>query len=200
MLDTPHQAKVRASLAEAAAALEAMRQDDVLLDTIALVGKRLGRSLAAGFRVFSCGNGGSMADAMHFAEELTGRFRSDRRPLAATAISDPTHLSCVANDFGWEYVFSRYIQAHGTAGDWLLAISTSGNSQNVLEAARVARGQGMTVIGLHARPGSMLSTLADYPICTPGLTPWADRAQELHIKVIHCLIEAVEMELGSLGA
>lgn len=188
---------VRAALLEARAALDAMLADHVLLDTIALVGKRLGRSLDAGFKVFSCGNGGSMCDAQHFAEEITGRFRTDRRPMAATAISDPAHLSCVANDFGWPYVFSRYIQAHGTCGDWLLAISTSGKSPNVLEAARVARGRGMTTIALHGgAPDAPLALLADYSIRTPGLTPWSDRVQELHIKVIHALVEAVEREIG----
>ena len=132
-----------------------------------------------------------MSDAMHFAEELTGRFRSDRAGLPAQAISDVGHLTCVANDFGYEQVFARYLRSHGRAGDCLLAISTSGSSQNVVAAARATRELGMVVIGLVGRPGSELAGLCDVCVATPA-GRYADRAQELHIKVIHILIELVE--------
>lgn len=144
-----------------------------------------------GGRIFSCGNGGSMSDAMHFAEELSGRYRLNRKALGATAISDPGHLSCVANDFGYDYVFSRYIEGNAKAGDVLVGISTSGASKNIIKAAEVARAAGMRVITLTGRPGSAVGALADCDICTPG-GKFADRVQELHIKVIHILIELVE--------
>ena len=145
-------------------------------------------------RAFSCGNGGSMSDAMHFAEELTGRFQKNRIPLAAQAISDPGHISCVGNDFGYEFIFSRYIEAHGRPGDSLLAISTSGSSQNVINAARSAQEKGMHVIALTGRSSSKLGDVASVDICvdTGG---FADRVQEIHIKIIHALIELTERKL-----
>lgn len=150
-------------------------------------------SFKNGGRVISCGNGGSMSDAMHFAEELSGRYQRNRKPLAASAISDPGHISCVANDFGYEFIFSRYVEAHGRKGDCLLAISTSGKSPNILNAVDVAKKQGMTVIGLTGQEQSPLMQVADICINTPG-GRFADRVQELHIKVIHILIELVERE------
>jgi D-sedoheptulose 7-phosphate isomerase len=131
---------------------------------------------------------------MHFAEELSGRYREDRPALAAQAISDPGHLSCVGNDYGYDRVFARYIEAHGRAGDVLLAISTSGTSPNVLRAAETARNRGLVVIALTGRRGTALGALADFAICTQG-GRYADRVQELHIKVIHILIELVEAAL-----
>jgi D-sedoheptulose 7-phosphate isomerase len=186
---------VRAALDEAAAALDRLRGDDTTLAHIAQAGELLASALAAGGRAFSCGNGGSMCDAMHFAEELSGRFRDDRPAYAAVAISDPGHLSCVANDYGYEQVFARYLHAHGRAGDVLLAISTSGSSRNVLAAARAARELQMRVIALLGRGETPLAELADIAIVTPG-GRYADRVQELHIKVIHILIELVERRLA----
>jgi len=186
---------VRAALDEAAAALDRLRADDTTLARIAQAGELLAAALAAGGRVFSCGNGGSMCDAMHFAEELSGRFRDDRPGYAAVAISDPGHLSCVANDYGYEQVFARYLRAHGRAGDVLLAISTSGTSRNVVAAARAANELQMRVIALAGRGGTPLAELADITVVTPG-GRYADRVQELHIKVIHILIELVERRLA----
>jgi D-sedoheptulose 7-phosphate isomerase len=187
--------RIRAALSEAAAALAALMADGDALAAIEQAAARIARSMAAGGRAFSCGNGGSLCDAMHFAEELTGRFRDDRPGYAAIAIADAGHLSCVANDFGYEQVFARYLQAHGRAGDVLLAISTSGTSPNVLAAAREARQRGISVIALTGRPASELSRHADLTICTPG-GRYADRVQELHIKVIHILIELIERHLA----
>lgn len=147
-------------------------------------------------KIIACGNGGSMSDAMHFAEELTGRFRDNRKALPAIAISDPTHLSCVANDFGFPYVFSRYIEALGQQQDILLAISTSGNSENMLEAAKAAKSKGMKVIALTGKDGGKLAELADIEIRAP-YSKWSDRAQEIHIKIIHSLIHYIERNLGS---
>jgi D-sedoheptulose 7-phosphate isomerase len=182
------------TLREARSALDDLLANRSAIAAIGEAGRLIGLAFANGGRVFSCGNGGSMCDAMHFAEELSGRYRLDRKALPATAISDPSHLSCVANDYGYEEVFSRYIEAHGRAGDCLLAISTSGTSRNVLAAAERATAQGVKVIALTGRAGSALGDLADIEICTPA-GRFADRVQELHIKIVHILIELVEREL-----
>jgi len=154
----------------------------------------LSASLSQGGKVISCGNGGSMCDAMHFAEELSGRFRNDRKGLAALSISDPSHISCVANDYGYEYVFSRYVEAVGKKGDVLLGISTSGNSENVIEAVRTAKEKGIKSIVLTGKTGGQLADLADLEIRAPQ-SEYADRAQEIHIKVIHALIDGIERSL-----
>lgn len=188
-------AAVRGALNEAAVSLGNLIADEEALRRIAAAGELLAGTFGAGGRVYSCGNGGSMCDAMHFAEELTGRFRDNRPGYAALAISDPGHLSCVGNDYGYEQVFARYLEAHGRAGDVLLTISTSGTSRNVLAAATAARQLGMKVIGLTGKPDTPLAGLADIAIVTPG-GKYADRVQELHIKVIHILIELVERRLA----
>ena len=154
----------------------------------------LSASLSQGGKVISCGNGGSMCDAMHFAEELSGRFRNDRRGLAALSISDPSHISCVANDYGYEYIFSRYIEAVGKKGDVLLGISTSGNSENVIKAVKTAKEKGIKTIVLTGKTGGQLADLADLEIRAPQ-SEYADRAQEIHIKVIHALIDGIERSL-----
>ena len=151
-------------------------------------------ALKNGNKLISCGNGGSMSDAMHFAEELSGRFRNERKALAALSISDPTHISCVANDYGYDYVFSRYIEALGSQGDVLLGISTSGNSKNVINAVEVAKKKGLKTVVLTGRKGGLLSNLADIEIRAPH-SEFADRAQEIHIKVIHALIDGIERAL-----
>lgn len=147
-----------------------------------------------GHKIISCGNGGSMCDAMHFAEELSGRYRNDRPAIAALSISDPSHLSCVANDYGYNFVFSRYLEGLGQKGDVLLAISTSGNSENVLNAIDVAKKKGMFVVGLTGKSGGKMAEKCDVEIRAPH-SEYADRAQEIHIKVIHCLIEQIEASL-----
>lgn len=147
----------------------------------------------AGGTVYSCGNGGSMSDAMHFAEEWSGRYRRERPPLPAVAFSDPGHMSCVANDYGFEQVFARQVQGLGKPGDMLLALSTSGNSPNLLRAAEAAATKGMRTVGLLGKGGGSLLPLCDIGIVVPGET--SDRIQELHIKIIHIVIEAVERTL-----
>jgi D-sedoheptulose 7-phosphate isomerase len=182
------------SLREAQEGLNALLASPLTLQAIQTAADRLVQCFEQKGRVFSCGNGGSMCDAMHFAEELTGRYRLDRPGLAATAISDTGHLTCVGNDFGYEAVFSRYLEAQGRAGDCLLGLSTSGTSKNIVRAARTAKDLGMGVIILSGRDRTELETLADVHICTPA-GRYADRVQELHIKVIHILIELVERRL-----
>ena len=154
----------------------------------------LSNSLSQGSKVISCGNGGSMCDAMHFAEELSGRFRNDRRGLAALSISDPSHISCVANDYGYQYIFSRYVEAVGKKGDVLLGISTSGNSENVIKAVKTAKEKDIKTIVLTGKTGGQLADLADLEIRAPQ-SEYADRAQEIHIKVIHALIDGIERSL-----
>lgn len=188
-------ALVKGALHEGLNALQALIADDTALQRISAAGQLLSDTFAAGGRVYSCGNGGSMCDAMHFAEELTGRFRADRPGYAALAISDPSHLSCVGNDYGYEQVFARFIEAHGRAGDVLLAISTSGTSRNVIAASSAAHARGMRVIALTGNGATPLAEAADIAIVTPA-GRYADRVQELHIKVIHILIELVERRLA----
>ena len=174
-------------------ALETLQQFNTPenFEKIVDAGKIMVSSLQSNGKIISCGNGGSMCDAMHFAEELTGRYRHDRPSIAAIAISDPSHISCVANDYGFEYIFSRYIESIGKKGDVLLAISTSGNSKNVVNAIRAAREKEMLVIGLTGKTGGDMATLCDVEIRAPH-SEYADRAQEIHIKVIHSLIDHIE--------
>jgi len=152
-------------------------------------------ALANGHKIMSCGNGGSMCDAMHFAEELSGRYRNNRPALAAVSISDPSHLSCVANDYGYEYVFSRYVEGLGQPGDVLVGISTSGSSKNVILAVEAAKAKGIQTIVLTGKDGGPLAQLADLEIRAPH-SNYADRAQEIHIKVIHAFILGIEKSLG----
>jgi D-sedoheptulose 7-phosphate isomerase len=182
---------ILAALNDASSAVARLIADEPTQIAIANAGQLLAAAFQSHNRAFSCGNGGSMCDAMHFAEELSGRFRRDRPALAAVAISDPSHITCTGNDYGFDQVFSRYVEAHGRAGDVLLAISTSGESKNVVTAATRSRELGLKVIALTGKRGSMLARTADVEICTPGGV-YADRVQELHIKVIHILIELVE--------
>lgn len=179
------------SLRDAKEALDNLLGDEAALRAIESAGALLVETFERRGRVFSCGNGGSMCDAMHFAEELTGRYRRDRRALPATAIADAGHITCVGNDLGYDQVFSRYIEAHARLGDCLVALSTSGSSKNVLRAAEVAKRIGVNVIGLTGRSDAALGALSTVHICTPA-GQFADRVQELHIKVLHILIELVE--------
>jgi D-sedoheptulose 7-phosphate isomerase len=164
------------------------------LRAIEEAGFLLSEAFRQGNKVMSCGNGGSMCDAMHFAEELSGRFRYDRPPLPAISISDPAHITCTSNDYGFENIFSRFVEALGKEGDILLAISTSGNSDNVIKAAEAARERGMQVIALTGKDGGKLAPLATVEIRAP-FSSYSDRTQEIHIKVIHILIQLIEEQL-----
>ena len=185
---------IRRELAEAATVLNHFLTDDANLDAIDQAARLISDSFKAGGKVLSCGNGGSHCDAMHFAEELTGRFRENRPGYPAIAISDPSHLSCVANDFGYEYVFSRYVEAVGKEGDVLLGISTSGNSGNIIRAVEAARANGMKVILLSGKDGGKMAGTADVEIRVPHFG-YADRIQEIHIKAIHIMILLIEQHM-----
>jgi D-sedoheptulose 7-phosphate isomerase len=192
-MNTRH-ARILASLTEARELLDRFLSDAQQLERVVYAAEIMANALRHDKKIISCGNGGSMSDAMHFAEELSGRFRNDRPAYAALALSDPAFLSCVANDYGYEQVFARGVQAFGQRGDVLLAISTSGNSANVLRAAEAARAQNMKVIALTGKDGGALAALADVELRVPH-HGFADRIQEVHIKIIHCLIEEIEQLL-----
>ncbi len=180
---------------EAAETLQNFMGSEQNLAAIHKAGVLCVQSLQNGGKIMSCGNGGSHCDAMHFAEELSGRYRNDRPALSAMAISDSSHISCVGNDYGFEFVYSRSVEALGRPGDVLLAISTSGNSANIIRAMEAARNRGMKVIGLTGKDGGMAAPLCDVEIRAPQ-SPYADRAQEIHIKVIHALIDFIEHNTG----
>ncbi|MCP9268270.1 MULTISPECIES: D-sedoheptulose 7-phosphate isomerase [Xenorhabdus] len=189
-----YQDLIRSELSEAADTLAKFLNDDANIDAIQQAAVLLADSFKAGGKVLSCGNGGSHCDAMHFAEELTGRYRENRPGYPGIAISDPSHLSCVSNDFGYDYVFSRYLEAVGQKGDVLLGISTSGNSGNIIKAIEAARAKGMKVITLTGKDGGKMAGTADVEIRVPHFG-YADRIQEIHIKVIHILIQLIEKEM-----
>ncbi len=185
---------IRGELEEAARVLNEFLSADENIASIENAAKLVAASFKQGGKVLSCGNGGSHCDAMHFAEELTGRYRDNRPGYPGIAISDPSHLSCVSNDFGYEYVFSRYVEAVGSQGDVLLGISTSGNSGNILKAMDAAKSKGMKTIALTGKDGGNMAGVADIEIRVPHFG-YADRIQEVHIKIIHILIQLIEKEM-----
>ncbi len=187
-------AVIATELQEASRVLTQFLNDPVALSRIEQASRIVAQAIQSGGKVISCGNGGSHCDAMHFAEELTGRYREDRKAIPAICISDPSHLSCVSNDYGYEFVFSRYLEALGNRGDVVLAISTSGNSPNVLRAAQTAKEKGLTVIALTGKDGGKLGPLATVELRVPH-SGYADRIQEVHIKIIHILILLIEMQV-----
>ncbi|WP_419239325.1 D-sedoheptulose 7-phosphate isomerase [Photobacterium leiognathi] len=191
-----YQDLIRAELTEAADVLNRFLSDDKNMADIEAAAKLLADSFKQGGKVLSCGNGGSHCDAMHFAEELTGRYRENRPGYPGIAISDPSHLSCVSNDFGYKYVFSRYLEAVGAKGDVLFGLSTSGNSGNILKAIEAAKAKGMKTIALTGKDGGQMAGLADVEIRVPHFG-YADRIQEIHIKIIHILIMLVEKEMAA---
>ncbi|MGR5347875.1 D-sedoheptulose 7-phosphate isomerase [Vibrio mediterranei] len=189
-----YQELIRSELNEAAEVLNKFLSDDHNLAQIEAAAKMIADSFKQDGKVLSCGNGGSHCDAMHFAEELTGRYRENRPGYAGIAISDPSHLSCVSNDFGYDFVFSRYVEAVGRKGDVLFGLSTSGNSGNILKAIEAAQVKGMKTIALTGKDGGKMAGTADIEIRVPHFG-YADRIQEVHIKIIHIIIQLVEKEM-----
>jgi len=185
---------ISSQLAEAAEILQTFVTNEQNLVAIQKAGDIMVESLKNGGKIIACGNGGSMCDAMHFAEELSGRFRDNRPAIAALSISDPSHITCVANDFGFDFIFSRYLEAVAKPGDVLLAISTSGNSTNVLKAAEFALNNELKVVALTGKNGGALAALTTVEVRAPQ-SEYADRVQEIHIKVIHTLIGYIEQNL-----
>jgi D-sedoheptulose 7-phosphate isomerase len=186
-------ALIERSLAAASDVLSTLRSDAQALDTLARIGATLSTCFSTGHKVIICGNGGSLCDAAHFAEELTGRFRNDRRPLPAIALSDPGHITCTANDYGFDQIFARSIDALGNQGDLLIILSTSGNSPNCIAALQAGQRKGMTIATFLGKRGGTLAGKADHEICVAGET--SDRIQELHMLMLHILVELVEAAL-----
>nr|WP_202112443.1 MULTISPECIES: D-sedoheptulose 7-phosphate isomerase [unclassified Gilliamella] len=186
---------IRNELNQAIDVLTQFVSDDKNLEQIQQAAILIADSFKQGGKVLSCGNGGSHCDAMHFAEELTGRYRDNRPAYPAIAISDVSHISCVGNDYGFDNIFSRYVEGVGQKGDVLLGISTSGNSTNVLKAIEIAKQKGMKIITLTGKDGGKMNGLADVDIRVPHFG-YADRVQEIHIKVIHILIMLIEKEMA----
>lgn len=191
-----YQSIIRAELEEAQQVLERFLSDENCINAIDEAASLLAESFKNGGKVISCGNGGSHCDAMHFAEELTGRYRDNRPAYPAIAISDVSHLSCVSNDYGYEYVFSRYLEGVGFKGDVLFGLSTSGNSGNIIKAVETARERGMKVILLTGKDGGKMDGMADVEIRVPHFG-YADRIQEIHIKAIHIMIQLIEKHMAA---
>lgn len=189
------QDSIKKSFLEASQLLETFVQNSNNFTLIEKAGLLMVNAIQQNNKIISCGNGGSMSDAMHFAEELSGRFRDDRPALPAISISDPTHLTCAANDYGFDHIFSRFVEGLGNTGDILLAISTSGNSPNVVNACLAARKKGMKIVALTGKTGGELAKLADVEIRVPH-AGYSDRIQEIHIKIIHSLIEFIEEKVA----
>ncbi len=185
---------VRQELEEAVIVLNRFLENEENLDAIDGAASLIAKTFKQGGKVISCGNGGSHCDAMHFAEELTGRYRDNRPAYPAIAISDPSHLSCVSNDYGYDYVFSRYVEGLGQTGDVLLGISTSGNSGNIIKAIEMAKEKGMKVVLLSGKDGGKMAGMADIEIRVPHFG-YADRIQEVHIKAIHIMIQLIEKHM-----
>lgn len=185
---------VRASFEEAKRTLDAFLSDASNLDAVDRFSQAAFETLKRGGLLMSCGNGGSMCDAMHFAEEWTGRFRGNRSALSAIAFSDPSQLTCIANDFGYDEVFARSVEAYGKQDDLLVVMSTSGNSPNILRAVEAAKDKGIGTVALLGKGGGKLLDKVDIPIVVPHATT-SDRIQEIHIKVLHITIEAVERRM-----
>lgn len=188
-------ALIKGELLEAEKVLQTFIADELNLKNIELAATLLADSFKREGKVLSCGNGGSHCDAMHFAEELTGRYREHRPSYPAIAISDPSHLSCVGNDYGFDSVFARYLEGVGRRGDVMFCLSTSGNSENILKAIKVAKLKGISVIALTGKDGGKMAGLADVEIRVPHFG-FADRIQEVHIKIIHILIYLVEKKMA----
>lgn len=187
---TPH---YQAALKDAQEVLRQLLMDPGTVPFLDRVGSQLRDLIRRRGRALVCGNGGSLSDATHFAEEWTGRYRKDREPFPVIALADPSHITCVANDYGFEEIFARPVLALGHPGDMLFVLSTSGNSENLVRAAQAAKKRQMTVVGFLGKGGGKLKPLCDESIVAPGAT--SDRIQELHMMLLHILIEGVEREL-----
>ena len=193
-----YQALISQELDQAANVLSAFIKSPTAVLRIEEAATLMANSVKSGGKIISCGNGGSHCDAMHFAEELTGKYREHRKAIPAICISDPSHISCVGNDYGYEFIFSRYLEALGNKGDVLVGISTSGKSANIIRAAQTAKEKGMKVIILSGNDGGSLASLADVELRVPHFG-YADRIQEIHIKIIHILMLLIEKQVASFA-
>lgn len=178
---------------DAATALDNFIKDKKNSSLTAMLAVKMSECFQAGNKIMICGNGGSACDAMHFAEEFTGRYRKDRQALPVMHLADPSHVTCVANDFGFSEVFSRNVDAFGKPGDWLICLSTSGNSENIIKAYNAAKTKKINTLGLLGKDGGKLKGKCDFEFIIPAKT--ADRIQEIHMIILHVLIEGIERNL-----
>lgn len=185
--------KIQEALNTASNTLKAFMADEQNTAAIAEIALLIAECYRQKGKVIIFGNGGSMCDAMHFAEELTGRFRKDRQALPAIAINDPSHITCVGNDYGFENIFARAVEAYAAPKDVVIGISTSGNSPNIIKALRRAEDLACSTVALLGKDGGKLSGTCDYQIIVPAET--SDRIQEIHTLILHILIEMIEHEL-----
>ena len=193
MNNEPIPLALRRSLTEARKVLERFQADEANIDAMSAMADALSACFQSGNKVLACGNGGSACDAIHFAEEFTGRFRKHRKALPVIPLSEASHLTCVANDYGWDEVFARGVEAYGKPGDLLLAISTSGNSPNVVRAVETAKALGMGTLLLLGKTGGKLKGTGTLEIIVASET--TERVQEIHMTALHILIECVERKL-----
>lgn len=184
---------IKSSLLEAKDCLNSFLSNEQNIATITQIARLLAETLQDGGKIIIFGNGGSLTDAMHFAEELTGRFRKDRMPLPAICISDPSHITCVANDFGFQEIFARSVMAYAKAGDAVIGLSTSGNSQNIIRAFDAAKKSSCKTIAFLGKGGGQIKGTVDCELIASGAT--SDRIQEIHMLVLHILVEAIEYQL-----
>ncbi len=181
------------ALTEAQTTLDSFLKDPTQLEKCERFSNLLIETFRGGGKLFTCGNGGSHCDAMHFAEEFTGRYRKDRKPLGALALGDASHVTCVSNDYGFDQIFSRQLEGLARKGDILVGLSTSGNSANVIKAFESAKQLGLKTVALLGKDGGKLAPMADLAIVVNATT--SDRIQEMHIKLIHTVIETVERDI-----
>ena len=185
--------KILASVEEAILAASSLKEPKAI-QFIETVAAEIADCFRKQGKLLIAGNGGSLCDAIHFAEEFTGQFRRSRIPLPAIALADPGHLTCVANDFGFEAVFARSVEALGKAGDIFIALSTSGNSANLIAAVQSAKQKELKTIAFLGKTGGKMKGLCDLEWIVSGF-PFSDRIQEAHMAAIHVLIEQVEYDL-----
>ena len=186
--------RLEQALSNARTALETLLGDKATLDICTAACATMAVSLKSGGKVMICGNGGSSCDANHFAEELTGRYRADRPPIAALACTDAGHITCTANDYGFDHIFSRWVLALGKPGDVLIVLSTSGNSANIVKAVEAGNERGMQTVSLLGKSGGSLKGKCLHEIIVPGAT--SDRIQELHMLILHAWCEGIEKLMG----
>ena len=181
---------IRNSYLTAFETVKAFVENDENIEKTEKIAQELALAYKNGKKSLIAGNGGSNCDAMHFAEEFTGRFRKDRRALPSISISDSSHITCVGNDYGFDFVFAKGVEAFGQEGDFFFGISTSGNSKNIIEAVKSAKERNLKTVALLGKDGGKLKGVCDYEFISPGET--SDRIQEVHMMILHIIIEGVE--------
>ena len=181
---------IRNSYLTAFETVKAFVENEENIEKTEKIAQELALAYKNGKKSLIAGNGGSNCDAMHFAEEFTGRFRKDRRALPSISISDSSHITCVGNDYGFDFVFAKGVEAFGQEGDFFFGISTSGNSKNIIEAVKSAKERNLKTVALLGKDGGKLKGVCDYECIIPGET--SDRIQEVHMMILHIIIEGVE--------